>query len=188
MIRCRSSALVAVAHCRLRARTARTTSAAATSNPLLPRQKPASDYCCCRQNTRTATSGNIVSRQETALQHKPKLFNVLDCIDIHEYVSPSLLLLLLSLVILLLATVLRLHYCCVTALLLMLLLYSYSCVAVPATHTNAKVTCDVTCCDVTCYSTNNHLLMIISIIFKNSRYHTYFEFDSYVISNCTPYL
>ena len=129
MIRCRS-VLVAAAHCRSRARTARTTSAAATSNPLLPRQKPASDYCCCRQNTRTATSGNIVSRQDTALQHKPKLFNVLDCIDIHEYVSPSLLLLpllllllllLLMLVSLFMLLLLQLYYCCVTALLMLLL-------------------------------------------------------------------
>ena len=126
---------------------------------------------------------------DNTLQQKPKLFNVLDYIDIHDYVGPSLLLLLLSLVILLLATVLHLHYCRVTARLVMLLLYSYSCVAVTATHTNAKVSCDVTaCCDVTCYSTNNHLLMIISIIFKNRRYHMYFGFDSFVLSNCTPNL
>ena len=121
---------------------------------------------------------------DNTLQQKPKLFNVLDYINIHDYVGPSLLLLLLSL-----ATVLHLHDCRVTAWLVMLLLYTYSCVAVTATHTNAKVSCDVTaCCDVTCYSTNNHLLMIISIIFKNRRYHMYFGFVSFVLSNCTPYL
>ena len=59
---------------------------------------------------------------DNTLQQKPKLFNVLDYINIHDYVGSLLLLLLLSLVILLLATVLRVHYCCVTARLVMLLL------------------------------------------------------------------
>ena len=95
--------------------------------------------------------------QTILLQHKPKLLNVLDYIDIHDYVSPSLLLLLLPLLLLLsllilllvllfmlLATVLRLYCCCVTALLLLLLPNSYALVAVPATHTDTKVSSDVT--------------------------------------------
>ena len=85
---------------------------------------------------------------DNTLQHKPKLFNVLDCIDIHEYVSPSLLLLPLLLLLLLLLLMLvslfmlllvQLYYCYVTALLMLLLPKALHCATVPATQFNTKV-------------------------------------------------
>ena len=105
---------------------------------------------------------------------------VIQCIRLYWYTR-----LRRSITVTAIASVTAACYCTATALLPC---YCTT-VAVTAIHTNAKVVCDVTaCCDVTAYSTNNHLLMIISIIFKNRRYHMYFGFDSFVLSNCTPNL
>ena len=78
------------------------------------------------------------------------LFNVLDYIDIHDYVSPSLLLLLLplllllSLLILLLVLLFMLLATITATILLLLLPKAMHSAAVPATHSNTKVSSDVT--------------------------------------------